>query len=269
MSGLAFEALLLAGSRPGGDPLAREAGLPTKALLPIAGRAMILRVLDALRASSRVRGIRIVGLAEEDVARSPELAALVERGGVACLRGMATPSTSVVAAIDAAPGAFPLLVTTADHPLLTPAAIDAFCERAAAGGGDFAVGLVPAAIVRAAFPGARRTWLRFRGEEFCSCNLFAVLTPRGRRVPEAWVRIEAERKRPWKLVAALGPLSLARFLLGRLSLADAFALGSRKLGADVRPVLMDEARIAVDVDRAGDRALAESILASDASPSRE
>ena len=47
MSG--FTALVLAGSRGGSDPVADYAGVAHKALIPIEGEAMILRVIAALR----------------------------------------------------------------------------------------------------------------------------------------------------------------------------------------------------------------------------
>ena len=44
-------AIILAGSRPGPDPLLTGSGVSTKALLPIAGQAMLVHVVKALRAS--------------------------------------------------------------------------------------------------------------------------------------------------------------------------------------------------------------------------
>ena len=44
-----FTALVLAGSRGPTDPVAAAAGLPHKALVPVAGRPMLLRVIDTLR----------------------------------------------------------------------------------------------------------------------------------------------------------------------------------------------------------------------------
>ena len=53
-------ALLLAGSRPGGDPFAQSFGVSIKALIPIAGEPMILRPVRALLGSSRVSDISIM-----------------------------------------------------------------------------------------------------------------------------------------------------------------------------------------------------------------
>ena len=58
-------ALVLAGSRPGGDPLLASSGLTSKALLPIAGVPMLARVLAALQ--SEGLGIVDVSTREADL----------------------------------------------------------------------------------------------------------------------------------------------------------------------------------------------------------
>ena len=66
--------LVLAGSRPGSDPLLTGTGLPSKALLPIAGRPMLAHVLAALEAVLDAVGairLRIEGLFSMGLANSP------------------------------------------------------------------------------------------------------------------------------------------------------------------------------------------------------
>lgn len=255
-----FTALVLAGSRPGGDPLARAAGLPSKALLPVGGVAMVLRVVRALQGAAAVEGIVVCGLSPAEIGANPELASLAAARAVAFLAGSATPSASVVAAVEELPGCFPLLVTTGDHPLLSPEIVDHFCARAHTAGCDFALGIASAPAVRQAYPGARRTWLRFREGAYCSCNLFALLTEEATRVPRAWRRVEGQRKRPWRLIAELGAGTTLRFLFGRLSLEAALQLASRRVGIDARAILVPDPRAAIDVDGPDDLALVESIL---------
>ena len=47
-------AIILAGSRPGSDPLLAGTGLASKALLPVGGQPMLAHVLEALRAAPEV-----------------------------------------------------------------------------------------------------------------------------------------------------------------------------------------------------------------------
>jgi GTP:adenosylcobinamide-phosphate guanylyltransferase len=54
-----FTAVILAGVRPTGDPVAEAAGVSCKAFIPVGDRPMVLRVLDALDASRQI-GTRIL-----------------------------------------------------------------------------------------------------------------------------------------------------------------------------------------------------------------
>jgi molybdopterin-guanine dinucleotide biosynthesis protein A len=252
----AWRAVVLAGERPGGDPLARGLGVARKALIPIAGRAMVEHVVAALRATAAVRSIAISGLEPSALATLPSLA------GIETSPSGPTPSASVLAALDA-PGGLPLVVTTADHPLLPAETIAAFLRSAGALGADVAAGVVDAATVRRRFPESRRTYVRFRGRSLTGANLFAFTTPAARHVAEAWGAIERDRKRPWRMVRRLGLPTLLRFLAGRLSPEDAVARVSRELGARIELVWLEDALAAVDVDRADDLALAAKLLGPD------
>jgi CTP:molybdopterin cytidylyltransferase MocA len=222
---------------------------------------MAVRVVEALAASP---GVDRIAVALEDPALVDDLPALrplIAAGRCALLPTAATPSLSVQRALDELTDPLPLLVTTGDHPLLTPAIVAHFCAAARRTGADFAAGLTPAAAIRKAYPDAQRTYLRFRGERYSGANLFAVLKPEGRRAVAFWRRVEQERKRPWRLVRAFGWRALVAYLLGRLSLDEAMARASRMIGARVAAVVMPQPEAAIDVDKPADLALVETILA--------
>jgi hypothetical protein len=198
--------------------------------------------------------------APELVGRFPGLAEAMDRGDFSVRESEGSPSRSVLAAFDAAPDGWPWLVTTADHALLDAAILDHFFEGAATSGADLAVGLVPRSAIEARFPGARRTYLPFRGESYSGANLFAFLDARSRRVAEFWLRAESLRKQPWKLIREFGWVSLALFLLRRLDLDQALERASKVVGARVRAVALPMAEAAVDVDKIEDLELVRSIL---------
>lgn len=172
MSG--WNIVLLAGQRPGVDPLSAHFGLQWKALVPVAGRAMLARCLDNLRAVPGIATITIVGqapdalLADPDVGRAaadPRVRTAVSGQGIA----------TSIAALAGGEVQWPVLVTTADHPLLRSATIDAFLAQAQ--DCDIAVGMVERKVVQAAFPDNRRTWLHFRGGSWTGANLIALNGP--------------------------------------------------------------------------------------------
>jgi GTP:adenosylcobinamide-phosphate guanylyltransferase len=254
------QALVLAASRGPQDPVARHAGQSHKALVKVDGVAMLVRVLRTLRQSRSVGPIAICLEADATLAGAdPELDALLAEPGVTLVEAAATPSLSVARALERLPEPFPLLVTTADHPLLTAAMIDHFCE-AVPPDAAAAVAVVAASRLQRRYPDSVRTYYRFAGEGYSGCNLFLLRSPEAKRIVEFWARLERHRKRPWRLIAEVGPLALLRFLLGRLSLDDALRHLSTRVGATIRAVELPFPEAAIDVDKPGDLALAETIL---------
>jgi hypothetical protein len=137
-----------------------------------------------------------------------------------------------------------------------------FLDAAEASGADVVAGVVRREVIEARFPETRRTWLRFRDADVSGANLFAFRTPAARRAAEFWRRAESFRKRPWRLVAAFGPVALVAFLLRRLDVATATARASRAFGARAQLVALPFAEAAIDVDRPADLDLAARVLAA-------
>ncbi len=251
---MTIDALLLAGRRPGTDPLATSRGETLKALIPVAGRAMVERVAATLLACP---GIGRIAVMTQDTAAiaavlpgDPRLGFVVSGTGIA---------GSIVVAIERGALALPLLVTTADHALLTPGTVAAFLAGVPADA-DVAVGVVERGVVEARFPATRRTWLRFRGGDWTGANLFHLGNPRALGVLRVWAEVEQDRKKGWRLVARFGPVLLARFLTRTITLDAALRRAGRRLGADVRAVPLADPCAAVDVDKTADLILAEAVL---------
>jgi GTP:adenosylcobinamide-phosphate guanylyltransferase len=257
-----FAAVILAGERPGGGKFSRELGLPASVLVDLAGKPALQRVVEALHGASSVAGGLVCGPAAEVWDAHPELARLLADAGFAWRAPGSGPSASALAAVREL-AAYPLLLTAGDHALLTPGIVDDFCRAALRAGGDAVVGLAPYRLVRSAFPDSRRTVQTYRDGAFCGTNLYALLNPRGLAALAFWQSVESWRKTPWKIAAALGPVFLARYLLRRVTLAQALARLSAVSGCRVTHVLVDAARAAVDVDSLADRDLAERILQAD------
>ncbi len=253
-------AIVLAADRAPDDPLVAKAGVRCKALVPVAGRPMLLRVLDALEASPFV-GERIVcGRSDLLLSQNAELSRLVKGNEVRWVEAGATPCTSALAAFSGISPDRPVLLTTADHALLTPGIVEDFCRKALTTGCDAAAALMRADEVISAFPAVRRTVLRMKDGGYCTCNLFAFLTPQGRLAVDFWKRVERERKRPVRVAYSLGIWAVLRYLAGFMTLEEAMLRLSRAMRIRACAVLMEDPRSAVDVDKAADWELAEEIL---------
>lgn len=254
-------AIVLAGERPGGNPLARAFNLPAGVLVEVAGRPCVTRVIETLVASRSISGGLICGPVESIVNASPVFSDLLSRGPFRWIAPAQGPADSARAALDQLPER-PVLLTAADHALLTPEIVDSFTALATTRDADFVVGFVPWSLVRAAYPESRRTVLKFAGGAYCGSNLYLVRTPAGARLIDLWRDFQALRKRPWKMARAIGPGTLISYLLGRLSVEAALLRIGNLAGCRIEHVEILNPRAAVDVDSIADHALAERILSA-------
>jgi GTP:adenosylcobinamide-phosphate guanylyltransferase len=247
---MTFNALVLAGSRGGEDPVATYAGVADKALIPIGGATMLERVVVALRAAGADR----IGVS----ANAPAVRADALRLGCEPLEAGAGPSLSALQGLHRL-GA-PLLVTTADHALLRPEWVRDFLSDAPADA-DVAALLARRDVIERDAPPTRRTYLRFADGGWSGCNLFLCRTPLAEAAITLWMSVERDRKRPWRIVRRLGPGTLLRYVAGRLTLDAALARLGAQVGVRAAAVAARHGLAAVDVDKPDDLDLVRAILA--------
>lgn len=247
---MTFNALILAGSRGGTDPVATYAGVTHKALIEVGGRTMLARVVASLRAA----GAKRILVSTSDAPVRLEALAL----GTEPVAAAAGPSASAVRGFELA-GA-PLLLTTADHALLRPEWVTAFL-REAPGDADLAVLLARRETIERDVPTTQRTYLRFADGHWSGCNLFWLATPAAKAALEFWQDVERDRKRPWRIVRRLGVGPLIRYAVARLTLADALKEIGSRAGVRARIVESASGLAAVDVDKPSDLDLVRGLLA--------
>ena len=247
-------ALVLAGRRGPKDSLAHAAGQGHKACIAVAGVPMIVRVLTSLRAARLVRDI-VVSIDDASV-----LADCAEAGGGRFHASQSSPAASVLDYFETHGAQGSVLVTTADHALLTPAMVEYFCATAQHSDADVVIGVVSASLFRAQYPESHRTFLPLADGSWGGTNLFLLRTPQAARAVRFWVRAGQFRKRPWRLVSTFGLGNLLRFLLRRLDRSTALVQASRVLGVRVGLVEMPFAEAAIDVDTPDDLVTVERIL---------
>lgn len=257
-----WTAVVLAGRRPTGDPLADHFGVPSKALVPLLREPLLCHVVRTLRISPEIRRVVILAQDAEEIRTLVPFRDLCADPRVSFEVSDDTISASLLAFLQRESTARHVLVTTADNVLLTPTIVSHFlaCTRP-----GLSVGLVPRALVDSEIGPTRRTWLRFGDGDFSGANLFAF---RGQRPDDAghllrfWETVEHNRKKVWRIARKFGPRLLVSMLLRQLTLERAFSEASQRLKLRVSPVALPFGRIAVDVDKLDDHALAERILAS-------
>lgn len=248
-----WTALVLAGSRPGRDEFAESHGTDLKALIPVCGLAMVTRPVSALLRSSEVRAVRVLAQQPGRIA-----AALPKDERLTVEPSGATIASTLDAILSDPATRFPLLVTTADHALLDAAMIADFCSGAA--GHDLAIGLVEKKALDARLPQTTRTWIKFRGGAYSGANLFAFGSPAAAKAVALWRQVEQDRKKGWRMVAALGVPLLMGSVLRLRTLDQTLASVGRKLGLSIAKVELANPLAAVDVDKPADHELVTAIM---------
>jgi GTP:adenosylcobinamide-phosphate guanylyltransferase len=248
-----WSAIVLAGQRPGVDRLADHFGGDLKTLVEIGGEPMVSHVIRTLHGAPSIS--RILVLAQEP----DRLSAAVAVGGGADFSQSSSGISASIKAVAGTPLApWPVIVTTADHPLLTAAMVEAFLTDSASA--DLAVGFVEKQAMLAQFPNAKRTWLKFRDGHWSGANLFALRNDRVSPALDLWAAAEQDRKQVWKLFLHFGPWLALRALTRTIGLSDALKKAGQRLGLGVKLVSMGDPVAAIDVDKPEDHALASLIL---------
>ncbi|MBK5264142.1 MAG: NTP transferase domain-containing protein [Alphaproteobacteria bacterium] len=257
-------AIILAGSRPGGDPLAQAMGAPVKALIPVAGQVMLAHVAQTLATHPRIARILVLAQQTDMLSGHPDMAWATTDVRIGFVTSGSGISSSLSAVLNDGKARYPVLVTTADNVLLNHAMLDSFLTGS--DGADLAVAMVEQRVLLAAFPRSRRTWLKFRGGAWSGANLFWLGNGQVKPLLDLWQGVEQDRKKGMKIVGAFGPLLLLGALLRLLDIHQAVARAGRRFGLAARVVAMPQAEACIDVDKMDDLDLAERILAGQIRP---
>ena len=251
MSGIT--AVVLAGSRPGVDPFAQSYGTDLKALIPVAGKPMVVRPVEALLASAEIDRIRVLAQQADRIRAVLPSDPLIEVDAsdetiAATLENMCIdPATQ-----------WPILVTTADHALLTPAMVGDFLLKGQ--GSDIAIGLVTQDALLKRLPETKRTWLKFRGGAYSGANLFLLGSPKVRSTLQLWRSNEQNRKKAWRMLFTLGLTGFLGAVLRLRTLQQTLDRIGKKLGLTITAVEVADPLAAVDVDKPADHELVTAIL---------
>ncbi|MGB6519441.1 MAG: nucleotidyltransferase family protein [Candidatus Cybelea sp.] len=259
MTGGAIDAVVLAGG-PQDAVALLQPGAPNKAFVEIDGVTLIGRVLAALRASSRIARIVVVAPPAMRAHRDLTLADELRPDGVHITESLRNGAAGFDPHAD-------LLIAASDLPVLTPAAIDDFVSGVNALAADVVYGCVEKHVHLRRFPEVPHTWAKMRDGTYCGGGL-AAIKPRALPTLERFIeRLGAARKHPLRLASLFGWDMLARFALGRLSVAQAETRAAKILGAPVRALISPYPETGVNVDRPSDVPLAERLVrSSDARP---
>ncbi|MEP2102434.1 MAG: NTP transferase domain-containing protein [Parasphingorhabdus sp.] len=253
------DAILLAGSRPGGDPMADGRGVAVKALIPVAGKAMLAHVTEALLRHKTIGKVHLLAQDFGPFWDNPDTKKLSSDDRVIAQTSSATIASSVDALLDKDDARYPMLITTADNVLLSKEMVDDFL--AAADPSDIAIAVVEKDVLLSRYPASRRTWLKLRSGQYSGANLFYFGSPQARQILHYWAEVEQDRKKGWKILTIFGPWLLFLAVTRMLTIDQLAARVGRKLDLKIKIVPMAQAEACIDVDKEADLVQAEQILA--------
>lgn len=251
--------LILAGRRPGAvDALAQAHGVADKCLVPVAGRPMIAHVLESAAASAATHifvsthHADLLGALEDPAAQS-----LGDRLTIVPAAGNLADSVLAVAGV----AEFPLLVTTADNCLLTPATIAEIEAEALRLGVDAGVALARREDVLAAHPEGQRRFYGFSDVAVSNCNAYWIGHPGALKAAEAFRGGGQFVKKPLRVMGAFGLINLLRFRFGLGPIHHVFRRISRHLKVEIAPLLISDGATAIDVDNIRSLRVTEALMA--------
>jgi CTP:molybdopterin cytidylyltransferase MocA len=227
------------------DPLLLHAGVRHKALIPVAGVPMILRVAGALADSGYVKHLIVVGLESEHGIDFPLPVTLLPRA-----EGIVETFLSGAKALETVfPGAERALLCSTDIPLITGEMICYLVDTTLATGVDVCYTIVPRDRMEKRFPGSGRSYAPLRDGEFAGGDIHMV-NPKALWTNRPLMdEILGARKNNLKQARILGFRFLLRFLFRRLTIAEGERKAESILGVPCRIVPVKYAELGMDVDK--------------------
>ena len=244
-------AVVTAGGRLSGS-LATRAGSDVKALATVAGSTLLSGVLDALRASSRVGQIAVVGPKEQLHPHVGDHASLIDEGasGIDNVR-------RGLAAVRESAGDGLVVLAASDLPFLCADAIDDLIARAPEDA-DLVFPILRRAHFESRFPDMPGAWTKLADGELTGGSVLLVRPAAIERNADLIERVFEARKNQWSMARLLGLGTALKFATGRLSVADAERRASALTGCRCRVVWDAHPHLACDLDDDADFDYAEA-----------
>jgi GTP:adenosylcobinamide-phosphate guanylyltransferase len=254
-----MNAIVTAGgaSQPG-EPLYEVTHGGFKSMLAIAGKPMVQWVLDALGESTQIERVVVVGLSPETDLQCRQPLVLAPDYGDVILNIRA--GAQELARLD--PAATHALIVSGDLPALRGEIVDWLVNETRDRDFDLCYTVIERATMEKQFPGSKRTYVKLKDCEVCGGDLHVFRLAMASDESPLWKRLIDARKSPIRQASLLGYDTVLYLVLRRLSLKNAEAMLSKRLGIAGRALLSPYAEIGMDVDKPFQLEIAQAHLSS-------
>lgn len=248
-----LQAVVLTGKRDSHNPLIAGLGLQSKAMLPLLGKPMVLYVLEALAAMEHQPAIYVS-------AGDPDVLSLNTSIPFQIVPTEERAVLSMLKSMERLPEPEWVLFVSGDHPLLTAEMVNYFVNETIRRDLTFGVAAVRRSQVNRLYPYSRRTYFPVKHDAYSGGNLFLINSRQFQGSAAFMETIDRNRKKPWKNLFMLDPITMLRIFLRQLDIHEVSRYGSRLFGCNAGIIDMPFAECCMDVDKPSDHEIAEMIL---------
>lgn len=241
-----MDAVVIAGGIPAlGEPLYPYTQGQPKALLDVAGKPMVQWVLDALSGSSQVERVVMIGLGQESgLTCARPITYFPNQGGM--LQNIVFGVKQVMAQTSSTTH---VLLVSSDIPGIKPEIVDWVIHNAMRTDGDLYYHLITQAVMEKRYPGSKRTYTHLKDAPVCGGDMNVVAVRAVQANQAMWEQLIEARKNPLKQAAIIGFDTLLLLALRVLTVEQAVAKVTRRMGIDGRAVFCPYAEVGMDVDK--------------------
>jgi GTP:adenosylcobinamide-phosphate guanylyltransferase len=228
-------------------------GIPNKALIKIGDKEMVRYVLETYRQIEDIERIVLVGPVEDSVFLEKDFSVeLVPESG-SILENLTAASRFLNTKK-------PVLISTADIPLISPMAVRDFLEKCLPFDYDFYYPIVGREKSEESFPGVKRTYVNLKEGVFTGGNIFVVMPHKiESTVPRLRQFIEY-RKNPIKMASLLGTSFLIRLMAKKLNISQLEARFTSLLDLKSKAIISNYPEIGFDLDKPSDLELIREVM---------
>jgi GTP:adenosylcobinamide-phosphate guanylyltransferase len=241
-----MDAIVIAGGIPRPeDPLYSYSHGDSKALIDVAGKPMIQWVLDALGGAKRVDNVILVGLSAKNELTCQKPLYYVSNQG----RMLANIVAGVNKALEINKKNQYVLVVSSDIPTIKPEMVDWLVDTCMETKDDLYYGVCPKDVMEARFPGSKRTYTHLKDMDVCGSDINITHVRMATEHLDMWESLIGTRKSPLKQASIIGLGTLLALFTRRLTLEDAVARVSDRIGIKGRAIVWPYAEPCMDVDK--------------------
>ena len=241
-----MDAIVTAGGIPRPeDPLYTYSHGDSKALIDVAGKPMVQWVLDALGNAKSVDNVILVGLSSKNQLTCARPLHFIPNQG----RMLSNIVAGVHKSLDLNKKNKYVLIVSSDIPSLKHEMVDWLVDTCMQTQDDLYYGVCPRDVMEKRFPDSKRTYTHLKGRDVCGADLNISHVRMATEHLDMWEQLIGNRKSPLKQASIIGFGTLFSLFARQLTLEDAVARVSGRIGIKGRAIVWPYAEPCMDVDK--------------------